>query len=81
MSPSSSSFADIDARAWAAALLCHGLLIYLHVRLDAILTGDARGDFYALHRFYLLASTAQWLACLLWMWWTLRAWREEDRTQ
>lgn len=67
--------------AWIVALVCHGLLIFLHLRLDAILEGRAeRGAFYALHAAYLWTSTAQWIACVLLAWWTLRAWREEDRS-
>jgi hypothetical protein len=66
--------------AWAAALLCHGLLVYFHVRLDALMADPGRPEFYALHRLYLLASATQWAACVLLTWWTLRAWRDEDRT-
>ena len=66
--------------AWVVALVCHGLLIYLHTRLDALLEGRATGvSFYTMHRVYLLASTAQWIACVLLTWWTLRAWKAEDR--
>lgn len=69
--------------AWGVALLCLGLLVYVHVRLDAQMDDERRSvasaAFYSTHRVYLLASTVQWLACLLLTWWTLRAWREEDR--
>lgn len=64
--------------AWIALLLCHGLLIYLHVRLDAILAEYNYLEFYPLHRMYLWTSTVQWLACVLLSWWTLWAWRAED---
>jgi hypothetical protein len=68
---------------WGVALLCQGLLIYLHVLLDYFLDDDrrrvvVRTPFYPVHRLYLWASTVQWLACLLLTWWTLRAWRAED---
>jgi hypothetical protein len=70
--------------AWGVALSCQGLLIYLHLLLDALMDDDRRRvadrtAFYALHRMYLLTSTVQWVACLLLVWWMIRAWREEDR--
>ena len=68
--------------AWGVALVCLGLQVYLHVRLDALMGDDRRAvadaSFYAVHRVYLWASTVQWLACLPLTWWTLRAWRAED---
>ena len=69
---------------WGAALVCHGLLIYFHMLLDAFMDDDRRRvvvgpPFYPVHRMYLWASTAQWAACVLLTWWTLRAWRDEDR--
>ena len=81
---------DPDARrtarrwwAWGVALLCQGLLFYAHLLLDYFMD-DARrrivvvGPFYPVHAVYLHGSTVQWLACLLFAWWTLRAWRAED---
>lgn len=70
--------------AWGVALACHGLLIYLHLLLDYFMD-DARRrvavvpPFYPVHRAYLWVSTVQWLACALLTWWTLLAWRTEDR--
>ncbi len=68
---------------WGVALACQGVLIYLHLLLDALMDDDrrrvlVRTAFYPLHRVYLWASTVQWVACLLLAWWTIRAWRAED---
>ena len=83
---------DSDARrtvrrwcVWGAALACHGLLIYLHLLLDYFMDGARRRvviapPFYPVHRVYLWTSTVQWLACVLLTWWTLRAWKAEDRS-
>ena len=70
--------------AWGVALLCQVLLIYFHVLLDAFMDEARtrvviREPFYPVHRLYLWACTIQWAACLFLTWWTLRAWREEDR--
>src|SRR5262245_23110519 len=47
--------------AWIVALVCHGLLIYLHLRLDDLLENRVpSAAFYPTHRVYLLASTVQW---------------------
>jgi hypothetical protein len=70
--------------AWGFALLCRGVLIYLHTLLDYFMD-DARRrvmvvpPFYPVHRMYLWVITVQWLACVLLTWWTLKAWREADR--
>ena len=68
--------------AWGVALVCHGLLIYFHMLLDAFMDDQRRvvivGPFYPVHRMYLWASTVQWFACVLLTWWTLRAWRAEE---
>jgi hypothetical protein len=37
-----------------------------------------RQPFRTVHRTYLWVSTVQWVACLLLVWWTLRAWAAED---
>jgi hypothetical protein len=71
--------------AWAVVLVCQFLLFYLHQLLDAFMDDSrrvvvVRPPFYPVHRVYLWVSTVQWLACLLWLWWTVRAWSEEDRT-
>jgi hypothetical protein len=69
--------------AWGFALACQGVLLYSHLLLDAMMDDDrrrvlVRTAFDPLHRVYLIASTAQWVACLFLVWWTLRAWRAED---
>jgi hypothetical protein len=69
---------------WGIALVCHGLLIYFHLLLDAFMDDRQRQvvigpPFYPVHRLYLWTSTVQWLTCLLLTWWALRAWRDEDR--
>ena len=71
---------------WAVAALCLGLLLYFHVLLDAFMDpGRTRAvigpPFRPVHRMYLWASSAQWLACVILVWLTLRAWRAEDRRQ
>lgn len=70
--------------AWGVAFVCQGFLIYLHLRLESFMDEDrryvvVRAPFYPVHRMYLWASTLQWTACLLLTWWTLRAWRADDR--
>ena len=70
--------------AWLLAVACQGLLFYLHLRLESHMDDERRyvttlTQFYPLHRVYLWTSTVQWAACLLLTWWTLRAWRAEDR--
>jgi hypothetical protein len=69
--------------AWGVAMLCQFFLLYLHMLLDAFMDPDRKRvvigpPFYPVHRMYLWTSTIQWLACLLWMWWTVNAWRDED---
>jgi hypothetical protein len=68
---------------WAVALVCQGLLVYLHLLLDALMDDDRRRvligtAFHPLHGAYLWVSTVQWVAGLLLAWALLRAWREED---
>ena len=51
------------ARLWlsACSTLILGLLVALHRVMDHRLDTGQWGDFYSLHRAYLIASTAQWL--------------------
>jgi hypothetical protein len=68
---------------WAVALGCQGLLVYLHLLLDALMDDDRRrvlirAAFHPLHGAYLWVSTVQWVAGLLLAWAMLRAWRDED---
>jgi hypothetical protein len=67
---------------WAALLVCQYLLLVVHEILVSLMDpGRAhvmiRPPFYPLHRLYLWASTAQWFAGVLLVWWTLRAWADE----
>ena len=67
---------------WAVAAVCQGLLIVLHLCLDACMDpGRSRvvihPPFRPLHRTYLWTSTVQWIACLALAWWALRAWAAE----
>jgi hypothetical protein len=71
---------------WGVAMLCQGLLIYLHLLLVAFMDDDrkrivVRAAFRPVHVTYLWTCTVQWVACLLLAWWTLRAWRAEDKRQ
>ena len=52
---------------WAALAVTLAVLFWLHPHLDALLDPVARSvvdddKFYALHRWYLIVATAQWLA-------------------
>ena len=69
---------------WVVAVACQGLLVYLHAVLEGYMDPDRQAvlvipPFYPTHRVYLWTSTVQWAACLLLTWWTLRAWRAQDR--
>jgi hypothetical protein len=69
---------------WFVAFACQYLLFFFHACLDHFMD-DARRRvvvreaFYPAHRAYLWVSTVQWLAGLLLAWWSVRAWRAEDR--
>jgi hypothetical protein len=71
---------------WAA---CGGMALtllvqlWLHAVLDRFLQPDAMmisdlGAFRAIHQWYLIASTAQWICCLAVLVLSLCAWRRED---
>lgn len=67
---------------WAALLLCQYLLLVFHEILISLMDPGhthvmIRPPFYPLHRLYLWASTMQWFAAVLLVWWTLRAWAHE----
>lgn len=70
---------------WGFLTATLGLLVWLHVRLDALLDPEAmrvldRPSYRSLHRWYLTVSTIQWAGCLVLAACTLRAWRDEDGT-
>lgn len=57
----------VGCASWLAMAALLVALFVLHPRLDALLDGTSRSvvdddRFYALHRIYLLVTTAQWLA-------------------
>ena len=60
----------VAAISWAALAVTLALLCWLHPHLDALLDPVARSvtdddKFYALHRWYLIVATVQWLAGLV----------------
>ena len=64
---------------WLVAVICHVVLFVLHTRLDNMMNSERtfvvqRASFYRVHGLYLWTSTIQWLACLVLVWFTLRAW-------
>src|SRR5262245_16174595 len=71
---------------WLMWLLSAGLLVALfvmHTWLDTLMysgeTTPHEGPFGLAHRSYLLVSTAQWFAMLIYTGLTLAAWRSQDR--
>jgi hypothetical protein len=71
---------------WWIMFLCQGLLFAFHRLLDAFMDPERthvviHPPFYPVHRMYLWATTILWLACLIFSWLTLLAWRAEDRRQ
>jgi hypothetical protein len=69
---------------WLMMLLLLGLLIWLHVPMDAYLDPEAgtltrAPEFRTLHRSYLWLSTAQWGFGIAYLLFALQAWRVEDR--
>lgn len=67
----------INTRHWAL-LACFGVfaaaqagLLFMHVRLDRMLSGDVTG-FYDVHRVYLLITAIQWLAGMAALWFILQ---------
>ena len=64
---------------WLVMVLGQGILFYLHLELDGMMDPDRtfvvrRVSFYPVHRVYLWTSTVQWVAGLLFVWFTLHAW-------
>lgn len=59
-------------------------LFALHPLLDGQIVGrevEDAGTFFRLHRWYLVVSTAQWLATLGYLWITLSLWESRDATK
>jgi hypothetical protein len=68
---------------WLVAAITLALLVWLHVRLDALLDAQQmtildHAAYRAEHALYLHVSTVQWVACLIGLGLTLWAWRTED---
>ncbi len=68
---------------WCLLLFTLGLQALLHLRLDELLDSDGSlihegRRFGSLHRWYLLASTAQWIGSVILSALTIRAWRDGD---
>jgi hypothetical protein len=69
---------------WDVQAVTLGLLLWMHVRMDALLDPETFGirdvsAFTAWHRAYLWTSTVQWAAAMLFAGLTVAAWRDEDR--
>jgi hypothetical protein len=69
---------------WSLALLCQGLLFYLHMLLDFFMDPSRTRvvigpPFRPVHRMYLWTISVQWFLCLLIAWTGLRAWQAEDK--
>jgi hypothetical protein len=68
---------------WVLMLLCLGILVWLHPRLDALMVEDAPGlldaqSFRAGHRWYLWISTVQWGCGVFFVWLMVGSWIRED---
>jgi hypothetical protein len=68
---------------WSVLFVTLAALFPLHYWLETldplVGTGPADKDFFYLaHRIYLWVSAAQWLAALVYLYLTLRAWRADD---
>ena len=66
--------------AWLFMMLTLALLAWLHLRMDALIDSEAYrlvepDAFRHLHRWYLRVSTLQWLASVLFTYWTLQNWQ------
>lgn len=71
---------------WLLLAATLGILAWLHLRLDELIDVTTprildHSLFRERHRWYLIVSTAQWAASLIWTLATLLAWRSEDRRQ
>lgn len=69
---------------WLLLLVSLGSLSWLHVRLDHLINDESqsildRRSFRDMHSWYLITSTAQWVASLTLLAFTLPAWKSEDR--
>jgi hypothetical protein len=83
-------FAERDTRlkrrlaVWVFLVVTLGVLAWLHPRMDALidLEHERLRDgslFRNLHRWYLRVCTVQWIASVVFTFWTLQNWRAADR--
>jgi hypothetical protein len=73
------------AVAWIATAAAHAWLYLLHGRLDAMLDFQARqvqagASFRGAHELYLIATTIEWVAGMVYLLAALLGWRQEDAT-
>jgi hypothetical protein len=69
--------------AWCVMFIALAILAFLHPQMDALMDLEHdrlfnRGDFRTMHRWYLWISTAQWVAAIVFTFWTLQNWRATD---
>jgi hypothetical protein len=68
--------------AWVGMAIGLPVLVWLYGRLVNIIDPETTGDysaFYPTHRWYLWTSTLQWLCAVVYMLFSLLAWKEVDR--
>jgi len=73
------------AAAWIAAAAAHAWIFVLHGRLDAMLDFQARqvqagAPFRSPHELYLIATSIEWTAGMVYLLAALTGWRREDAT-
>jgi hypothetical protein len=73
------------AASWIAAAGAHAGVYLLHGRLDAMLDFQARtvqagAPFHGPHELYLIATSIEWVAGLVYLLAALMGWRQEDAT-
>jgi hypothetical protein len=71
------------AASWIAAAAAHAWIFLLHARLDAMLDFQIRrvqegASFRSPHETYLIATSIEWGASLIYLLVSLAAWRQED---
>ncbi|MBI3854338.1 MAG: hypothetical protein HY293_01465 [Planctomycetes bacterium] len=72
------------AASWIVTAAAHAGAFVIHARLDALLDAEARqvregAVFHGPHEAYLIATSIEWGAALVWLLAALFAWRGEDR--
>ena len=67
---------------WGTMVLMQIALFALHPVLDSQIVErglSVETTFYSLHRVYLIVATVQWLATLVYVWMSLKLWKESDK--